>query len=192
MGVRVENDGAGTDALQPDRLPHNQHLVVGARGHDDHVSRVGIVNGRLDGIAGGIFSVDVTRSFAADRDRYSVYRFFAIVRSDYQLAALLVIGGILIAVETAYLQRCFLNSAGGKIRHRAGDCCVAPIRDGQVMRDAPWSDKGDGSRPLRVVAESIVAREVLLIVWSSGRLRPSVSRIGHLLLSLRRNRQRVS
>ena len=43
---------AAPDALQPDRLPHDQQFLVAARRNDDHVSRSGGVNGRLNGLSG--------------------------------------------------------------------------------------------------------------------------------------------
>jgi len=46
--VGVDDAGRGSDTLQPDRLPHQQHLTVVARRNDDQVARQCGIDGRLD------------------------------------------------------------------------------------------------------------------------------------------------
>jgi len=79
-GVRAGvNDGvSSSDTLQTDRLPHDQQFVVGTRGNNDHVARLGEVDRRLNRSArshhGG--------GFATNRDAYGVDGFLAVGSGD--------------------------------------------------------------------------------------------------------------
>ena len=68
MGIRVDDAGGRSDALQPDRLPHQQHFLMGRPIDNDQVARLGRVDRSLDRARGG----DVGWSLAADRDRHGV------------------------------------------------------------------------------------------------------------------------
>ena len=77
--VGVDHRGSRADALQADRLPHQQHFVINARRNDDHVAwRCGI-DGRLDGCSQDSSPVISTvGALAADGDRYRVDRLLAV------------------------------------------------------------------------------------------------------------------
>src|SRR5258708_6439253 len=104
MGSRVDDAGGSSDALQSDRLPHDQQLIVSAGGvsltvgsgsdgtrnlannargsrgasriNHDQVTRSGSVNRTLDRVRGG----NVSWSFAADCDGHCVDRLLGVRR----------------------------------------------------------------------------------------------------------------
>src|SRR3974390_923423 len=49
LGIGIDDGGGGADALQPDGLPHNHHLVVSTGWNDDYVAGSRGVDARLDG-----------------------------------------------------------------------------------------------------------------------------------------------
>ncbi len=107
VSIRVDDTGGSTDALQPDRLPHKQLLVVGygcichTRGaasracnrrpgrigtggvYNDQVTRRGRVDRTLNRPRGG----DVSWSLAADCDGHRVDRFQAVGGGNDQFTA---------------------------------------------------------------------------------------------------------
>ncbi len=88
VGVGIDGDRSGADALQPQRLPHQQHFVVAARTDHDQVARGGRVDGGLQGVVGRILAGHIGGRLAADRDRYGVDGLLAVGGGDGQLAAL--------------------------------------------------------------------------------------------------------
>ena len=96
MSIGVDHAGCRPDALQPDRLPHQQQFLVYRRHRgsrigraerrvdDQHVAGSGAIDRGLD--AGG--GQHVSRRLAADRDGHRVDGLLAVVAArDDQLAA---------------------------------------------------------------------------------------------------------
>ena len=186
MGTCVDCDGGSPHALQPDRLPHEQHFIVGSRTHDDEVARCGIVDRGLDRVVRGILPIDVGWGFAADGDGYRVDGLLAVGGSDGQLAALGSGRHAALLHGASRLPR-------RQARHLPGDSCVAPgnvghrnTADGYVGAVSGGRTCG-GSR-----TEAIVARDEFLVERTGGRLRPGIGMVEHFLVAQRRDSQRMS
>src|SRR5271157_3163608 len=84
MSTRVDDARCSSYTLQPNRLPHEHHLVVGAWRDNDEVAGLGGIDRRLNCLA----SRHHRRSFAANGDGNGVDRWFAVGGRDDQLTAL--------------------------------------------------------------------------------------------------------
>src|ERR1700730_1989518 len=82
MCIGIDGRRRGTRALQPYRLPHQQHLVVDAWAHHDQVTWARRVDRCLNSVARGVLPGDVGGSSAPYRDRHRVDRLLAAARGD--------------------------------------------------------------------------------------------------------------
>src|SRR5215472_1729800 len=179
MCVCVNNDGGVANALQAERLPHNQQFVVmgnrrntrsggcgyaGTRGRwgprgrrkptidDNQVARAGCVDCGLDGVVGGILPVHVSGSLAAHRDSDRVDGPAAVSRGDHQFTA----QGWGLGCGLTRL----LNVAQRQGRHGASQNKVAASADRSHITDGHR-----GTSPKTIVASD----ELLVIRKDSGR-----------------------
>ncbi len=173
----VDDDRRRPHALQPHGLPHQQHLSVAARPDDDHVTRHGGVQRRLDRVARRVFAVHIGRRLAADRDGDRIDRLLAVGRGHDQLAA----EGLRLPCLLDRAAR--LRRAQGRDQHL--ELGVAPRGD-RCPHAADRDRARAASRP-----ETVMALDELLVERRRRRGRPGIAAVRHDLVSQRVDRQGV-
>ena len=172
MGVGVDNRGRRADALQADRLPHHQHLVVGALRDNDHVTRLSGIDGRLDGRASG----QHRGLLAADGHGDRIDRSLARRGCDDELAAL----GWRAPIDRLLLHCTVRHTIG----HRHSELSVRPRPD-------RCSNTADCNFA-RGSSKAVMARDLLLVVRGRGGGRSAVAVPVDRLVAQRRDGQRMS
>ena len=142
---RVDDDRGRTDALQTDRLPHDDQFVVRARVDQDEISRRGGVDSRLYGLTRA--SLHALRCRSAQGDRDGVNCRFAVGGRYHQFTGRRVIGHVDRngSIAPGHVRSRDRNATD---RHRSlgGAKAVVPL-NGPL---AGWTGQGEGACVSRI------------------------------------------